>query len=84
MAVYAVIPLEGDAQNLQSALGDIQTTYRDYEPTVLFVAFGGTAKQLAEKAGFSKQHGAKSGIVVEVTDYYGFANTDLWHWLERS
>jgi len=84
MTTFAVIPLSESALDLQKALEGIQTVYRDYEPNVLFVQYGGTAKQLAERVGFSQQHGAKNGIVVEVVDYYGYANTNLWRWLERS
>lgn len=83
MTTYAVIPFTDDIETPWKALEDLQTVYRDYAPPVAFVRYGGTAKQLAEKVGFSKHHGEKTGVVVEIADYHGFANTDLWRWLER-
>ena len=58
-------------------------TFDGYEDRgVYFARYRGTAQQLAERVGFSEEHGAQAGIVIEVGRNYGFAKGDLWHWLD--
>ena len=70
-----------------SILRTIDTAvYENYAKRgVYFVRFSGTAQQLAERIGFSDDHGAQSGIVVGMNGrYYGYANGDLWAWARDS
>ena len=84
MTTFAIIPLDDNIETLRKELDNHKAVYRDYGPRAFFVKHGGTAKELAERVGFSQQHGARAGVIVEVVNYYGFANQDLWLWLDRS
>ena len=82
MTTFAVIPFTDDTESVGKALEGFSSTYREYGPRAFFVKHGGTAKDLAEKVGFSKQDGANTGVVVEIAEYFGYANTNLWRWLD--
>ena len=85
MAMYAVIQL-GDADTQEEMKAKLQaiddSTFAFYaDRGVYFVRYGGTARQLAERIGFAGEHGAKPGIVIKARQHYGFANRDLWNWM---
>ncbi len=93
MNIYAVIMLAEDADANKTA-----ETLRSLDPSVYehyasrgvyFVRFNCTAQQLSEKLGLAPvsiatEHSAKTGIVIGVNQYFGFANNDLWNWLAPS
>lgn len=90
MNKYAVILLSdeeepGAAANILRAIDP--SVYEHYAQRGLyFVRFGGTAQQLAERMGFSTGHDPDPirGVVLGVSQYFGFANRDLWNWMGSS
>ena len=90
MNMYAVILLDdeeepGVAANTLRAIDP--SVYEHYAPRGLyFVRFGCTAQQLAERMGFATKHDTHPirGVVLGVSQYFGFANRDLWNWMGSS
>ena len=85
MNMYAIVFLKDEnREKVVEALSEIdKSVFKDYSSRgVYFVRFSGTAKQLAENLGMSGDYNApRTGIVMKVTQYFGFANRDLWTWL---
>ena len=88
MNVYAVIHLKRD-ENPDEFVKNVQeldaAAFVQYASEgVCFIRFNGTARQLSEKVGFSKNDNPKTGIVIGVSQYFGFASGDLWNWMKVS
>ena len=81
--IYVVIPFaDRDTNDVLARIRDIDKgAYDSYAPRAYFLQFGGTAESLAKTLGFSTHTNKISGAVLEINDYYGFANRDLWEWL---
>ena len=45
------------------------------------VAFRGTTQELSAKLGYDDGK-AGTGLIVPVSNYYGYASKDLWEWLK--
>lgn len=80
---FAVIPLDDPGPDF---LADIQridsSAYVSYSPTIYFVRFDGTAASLAATLGFHDSR-KRFGVVIPAKGYFGYANRDLWDWLQR-
>ncbi|MDE2914203.1 MAG: hypothetical protein OXL68_14905 [Paracoccaceae bacterium] len=86
MNKYVVISLteEKDFKAIEKSLKTLDPSVYDYYSSkgVYFVQYGGTAQQVAELIGFGSKYGSKPGLVIgPFQQYYGFANPDLWNWL---
>lgn len=86
MNIYAVILLDADvdAEKTVNILHEQDPSFYDHYASrgVYFVRFSGAAQQLAERLGFANEHGAQRGIVIGVGQYFGYANRDLWNWMD--
>lgn len=60
------------------------TAYMEYAPRAYVLNFGGTAKALWERLGYLREADRPAGIVVSISDYFGFAKKDLWSWLSNA
>ncbi len=80
--VYVVIPFRpGPAiQQLIEALPNMGV-YIAMAPSAYFISYRGTTKELAEAIGYNGDEGAGTGIVLPVSNYFGYASKDLWEWL---
>lgn len=87
---YAVVPLTNGKEDIRGAIERIDKSYySDYAPDIYFVRFSGTARALSEKLGFGNddeddnddEDEERSGIVLLIDGYFGYANADLWTWL---
>lgn len=79
--LYAVIPFSPKptfAKNLAEVKGQV---YKDYGPQVYFVSYNGTTRELARALGLD-DNSAGAGVVLSVSNYWGFAAKDLWEWLD--
>ena len=85
MTKYAVILLtdEQEPGRVAKILSDSTPpcTIHYADERVYFARYTGTAQQLSERVGFSGGENAQAGIVMEVGQYFGYANKDLWNWL---
>ena len=82
--IYAIIPLQlEDKSSFQSRLETLSQQkiplYKEYDQ-VYFIDFEGTSKQVSDEVGFTSGE-TGSGIVLGCSAYWGFANKDLWEWL---
>ena len=90
MNMYAVILLADEEEPgaaVKILRGLDPSVYEHYAQRGLyFVRFGGTAQQLAERMGFGTGRGPHPlrGVVLGVSQYFGFANRDLWNWMGSS
>ena len=91
MNVYAVIRLsKGDGNdntvgNILRGLGPSGSVYEQYASSgVYFIRFAGTARQLSERIDFGNKDRPAHGIVIEASQYFGFATKDLWTWMDSS
>ena len=86
MNIYAVIQLtkEKDPEKILSVIRDLDSAaFVQYASEgVYFIRFNGTAKQVSEHVGFSS--GPKTGVVLGISQYHGFASRDLWNWMGTS
>ena len=79
--LYAVVPFQPGSE-IQARLESLDTPlYTAMAPQAYFVAYQGTARELAEKIGYNGDPGAGTGIVLPAYSYFGFAPQDLWEWL---
>ena len=79
--IYAVIPFDSGA-DITSQLNSLERpVYLSEAPSIYFVSYNGTTRELANAVGFGDGK-TNRGIVIPVTNYYGFASRDLWEWLE--
>ncbi len=80
--IYAVIPFDSE-ENITRQLNSLeQPVYFGEAPKAYFVSYNGTTSELANAVGL-KEGGTSRGIVIPVTNYFGFANRDLWEWGAR-
>ena len=80
---YAVIPLTDPGADFLEIINGIDSgAYVDYAPKVYFVRFKGTPASLSVAVGFDSES-PTDGIVIASKDYNGYANADLWGWLEQ-
>lgn len=79
--IYAVISFE-PSEELSNKISDLEVPVYDGEaPIAHFVSFKGTTRELAQKLGYDSSQ-AGTGVVIPVSNYFGFASRDLWEWLE--
>ena len=79
--IYAVISFE-PSEELPDKISTLEVPVYDGEaPIAHFVSFKGTTRELAQKLGYDGNQ-AGTGIVIPVSNYFGFASRDLWEWLE--
>lgn len=86
MKTYAIIPivLEDEKEfekRIENFTGKAQI-YKRYEPTVYFVSYEGTTRDLATAVGLGEKPTIGIGIVLGIDTYWGFASEDLWEWLQ--
>ncbi len=81
--VYVVIPFRAGSA-IQQRLEALthQGLYTSVAPSAYFISYLGTTKELAETIGYNGDEGAGTGIVIPVSNYFGYAPKDLWEWLE--
>lgn len=80
--IYAIVtfkPIEGLDDKITALDAN---AYVDGGPTVYFLSFDGTAKQLVQKLGLDYESGPAIVALPVHTHYYGVAPGDLWNWLE--
>lgn len=90
MNIYAVIQLMREhnsneiEKNLRDIDGNVCLTYSNLG--IYFVRYTGTAKQISERVGFSRDHGKELGMVISVDrgKMFGFASKELWSWMSSS
>ena len=80
--IYAIIPFHrSDAEGLLDKVKTLEIpVYTDEAPTTYFVSYNGTTRELAEAIGLSNGESG-TGIVIPVSNYYGYAAKDLWEWI---
>lgn len=79
--IFAVIPFEPSPALQEKIRGLEVPTYDAEAPIVYFVSFKGTTRKLAEALGYNEKD-EETGVVIPVSNYFGFASKDLWEWLE--
>ena len=91
--LYAVIPLQASEAQIEeiqrkieafSRLTLITETYEETLPDVLFVAYDGNIRDLSKILQFGDDEKVGTGLVLQVTQYHGFAPKSLWAWMDRS
>ena len=77
--IFAVIPLENVEHIEKKLLRFGDKVYDEEGPTVFFVDFDGSARSLAKKPDIGVDgREDTSGVVIEVSDYFGYAEKSLW------
>ena len=80
--LYAIVPFE-PGEKLRSKIDALEVPVCDVEaPAVYFVWYAGTTRKLSEAVGFGDDEDIGSGVVIRVANYFGYASTELWEWLE--
>lgn len=89
---FAIIPFEDPSPDFINTIMNIDSgAYIQYAPKIYFVNFSGTADSLATRVGFSKSATVgilgnavpKPGIVLRISDYFGYGNASMWDWLKK-
>ena len=79
--IYAIIPFRDESGVLDSKLKELRIPiYDDEAPTAYFASYKGTTRELAEAIGYDDSS-IGTGIVIPVSNYYGYASKHLWEWL---
>ena len=68
------------AKKIETLKEQGRPVYTDYAPIAYFVSYKGTTRELAEEIGFSGGESG-TGIVIPISNYYGYAAKDLWEWM---
>ena len=80
--IYAIIPFE-NGEKLRSRIDELGIPVCDVEaPAAYFVLYDGTTRKLSEAVGYGNDGDVGSGVVMRVSNYFGYASTELWEWLE--
>lgn len=81
--VYAVIPFQaGSAVAERLAAVPNAGIYYDMAPAAYFISYQqGTTKDLANAIGYDGDAEVGTGIVLPVSNYFGYAAKDLWEWI---
>jgi hypothetical protein len=76
-----VIAASKESESLESKFNIMNAKVFNITPDVWFVAYAGTARDLAESLGIRKgEHG--TGVVCPISSYSGRASSDLWEWFK--
>ncbi len=80
--IYAIVPFQrSDKEKLREKIEKLGVpVYTDEAPIAYFVSYTGTTRKLAEAIGFSGGE-LGTGIVIPISNYYGYAAKDLWEWM---
>ena len=80
--IYAIVPFQrGDKEKIRNKVEALGCpVYTDEAPSAYFVSYNGTTRELAEAIGLSDGESG-TGIVIPVSNYYGYAAKDLWEWI---
>ena len=83
--IYAIVPFQRNEeeklrQRIEALRGSGRHVYTDYAPIAYFVSYKGTTRELAEDIGFGGGESG-TGIVIPISNYYGYAAKDLWEWM---
>ncbi|MDE0316514.1 MAG: hypothetical protein OXM61_16630, partial [Candidatus Poribacteria bacterium] len=95
--VYAVVPIQPNEDQklaLEKKLRDLAVRrvdtvaltqpvvlYDEVAPSIYFMTYHGTSRDLSKEIGFGEDLGVGSGIVMGVSNYFGYSNKTLWEWL---
>ena len=80
--IYVIIPFE-QGKGFLSKLETLDISVCDVEaPAAYFVSFNGTTRKLSEAIGYGNDEDVGSGVVIPVSNYFGYASAELWEWLE--
>lgn len=80
--IYAIIPFE-HSEKLRSGIDKLGIPVCDVEaPADYFVSYDGTTRKLSEAVGYGNDEDVGTGVVVRISNYFGYASTELWEWLE--
>ena len=80
--IYAIIPLKrSDGETLRRKVETLKfPVYTHEAPVAYFASYNGTTRELAETIGLSGGESG-TGIVIPVSNYFGYAAKDLWEWM---
>ena len=80
--IYAIIPFE-HSEKLRSRIDELGLPVCDVEaPAAYFVSYDGTTRKLSEAVGYGNDEDMGTGVVIRISNYFGYASTELWEWLE--
>ena len=83
--VYLIVQIESDrkSESVEEKIKNLNTDYYKADENVFFVYYANTTQKLSEKIGFGDDLDLGFGIVVPVTNYYGYALADMWEWVRK-
>ena len=83
MPVFAIIAQPGpNAENLPAAIAkEFPVAHYSLGGSTWLVAGLGTAQEISDKLGISEGTNG-SGIVLQISGYYGRANPNIWAWIK--
>ncbi len=74
--IYAVISFQ-PSEELRTRISNLNVpVYDDEAPIAHFVSFKGTTRELAQRLGYDGNQSG-TGIVIPVSNYFGFASRDF-------
>ena len=83
--IYIIVPFgninEGAISEKVKGVGE--SVYDDEAPNAWFVSYDGTTKELADKLEFGDDIEMGEAVIVQVSNYQGFASTSLWDWIRN-
>ncbi len=85
--IYAVISFGSGDRDLSDAVKKVDpSAYTSYQQKVYFVSYKGTAESLSAEIGFTPNppKSSSDGVVLGIHQYFGFANADLWQWMDEN
>ncbi len=83
MRLYAVLVEPNNEEIAKAIRQEFRDAHYDFKDGQWFVAGEGTAKQICDRLGASGGD-LDSIVVVSVSGYFGYAQTDLWEWMAAS
>jgi hypothetical protein len=82
MAVFAIIPTNGETNLLDQAIEkDFAGESLKLPHGEWFVRFSGTSQELTDKLKISNKE-VGSAVVLAISGYDGYARNNIWEWLE--
>ena len=82
MATFVVIPIKGKDNVLNARVQGQHPRALQLPRGEWLVRYNGTSKQLSDSLGLSDNKLSCTGIVLNVSSYWGFGPKSLWEWLE--
>jgi len=84
MSIFVILSKTDNNRIETAILNNFPNDYYKISPGQWMVSVEGTARQVSEKIGITKEeHGPGPAIILAISGYYGRWSSELWEWMKN-